>query len=92
MVTRRAACLQEGRSSSPQKQGYQSLPPGGAFAFVWVDFTSQNTATSTTDAMQAYLVADTAGEDRGSHAMPMPRTTNSDTPPARMKINKTSEN
>lgn len=31
-----------------------------------------NTATSTRDAMQAYLEGDTTGKDRSSHAMPLP--------------------
>lgn len=36
------------------------------------DFTGSNAATCTQDAMQAYLEADTAGQDCSSHAMPMP--------------------
>lgn len=34
--------------------------------------TGSNTATSTRDAMQAYLEGDTTGKDRSSHAMPLP--------------------
>lgn len=34
--------------------------------------TRSTTATSTRDAMQAYLEGDTTGKDRSSHAMPLP--------------------
>lgn len=40
-----------------------------------------NAAISTTeDAMQAYLVADTTEKERSSHAMSMPSSINSNTP------------
>lgn len=39
-----------------------------------------DTATSTGDAMQAYMVADTAEKDCSSHAKPMPRAMYSDNP------------